>query len=116
MRRTASIRTSAVRKDIDETHCVRCNSRCVSPPADSLPSQRGETWNDTDAINRHREMTPSQRIALAIEASRAALLFAARAGRDPDSNCGKYHPRRCRYSGPNGDEIHHLVRGHPGRW
>ena len=41
-----------------------------------LPSQRGETWNDTEAINRHREMTPSERVALAIEASRAALLFA----------------------------------------
>jgi hypothetical protein len=40
-----------------------------------LPSQRGETWNDTGAINRHREMTPSQRVALAIEASRAALMF-----------------------------------------
>ena len=42
----------------------------------NLPSQRGETWNDTEAINRHRQMTPSQRVALAIEASRAALLFA----------------------------------------
>jgi hypothetical protein len=44
------------------------------PPG--LPSERGETWNDTEAINRHRSMTPSQRVALAIEASRAALLFA----------------------------------------
>ena len=41
-----------------------------------LPSQRGETWNDTESINRHREMTPAERVALAIEASRAALLFA----------------------------------------
>jgi hypothetical protein len=41
-----------------------------------LASQRGETWNDTEAINRHREMTPSQRVALAVEASRAALMFA----------------------------------------
>jgi hypothetical protein len=48
----------------------------VSEPAKILPSERGETWNDTEAINRHREMTPSQRVALAIEASRAALLFA----------------------------------------
>ncbi|MDA0166004.1 hypothetical protein OM076_37415 [Solirubrobacter ginsenosidimutans] len=47
-------------------------------PAD-LPSQRGEIWNDTDAIARHRAMTPSQRLTLAIEVSRAALLF-ARAG------------------------------------
>jgi hypothetical protein len=48
-----------------------------------LPSQRGETWNDTEAINRHREMTPSQRLALAIEASRAALRFAEGA-REPN--------------------------------
>jgi hypothetical protein len=47
----------------------------IDPSAD-LPSQRGETWNDTAAINRHRAMTPSQRVALAIEISRAALLFA----------------------------------------
>jgi hypothetical protein len=38
--------------------------------ASDLPSQRGETWNDTEAINRHR---PSQRLALAIKVSRAAL-------------------------------------------
>jgi hypothetical protein len=47
----------------------------VTPEAE-LPSQRGETWNDTEAIDRHREMTPSQRVALAIEASRAALMIA----------------------------------------
>jgi hypothetical protein len=52
--------------------------------AADLPSQRGETWNDTEAINRHREMTPSQRLALAIEASRAALRFAEGA-RKPDA-------------------------------
>jgi hypothetical protein len=40
------------------------------------PSRRGETWNDTEAINRHRTMTPSQRVALAIQISRAALRFA----------------------------------------
>lgn len=40
-----------------------------------LPSERGETWNDAEAINRHREMTPSQRVTLAIEVSRAALRF-----------------------------------------
>jgi len=50
-------------------------SHVSNPPAE-LPSLRGETWNDTEAINRHREMTPSQRVALAIEASRAALMFA----------------------------------------
>jgi hypothetical protein len=48
----------------------------VTTPAAALPSQRGETWNDTEAINRHREMTPSQRVGLAIEASRTALMFA----------------------------------------
>jgi hypothetical protein len=41
-----------------------------------LASERGETWNDTEAINRYREMTPAQRVALAIEASRAALMIA----------------------------------------
>jgi adenylate kinase len=46
-------------------------------------SQRGETWNDTEAINRHREMTPTQRVALAIQISRAALRF-AHAKRVPD--------------------------------
>ena len=45
-----------------------------------LPSQRGETWNDTEAINRHRLMTPSERVALCIEISRTALMFEA-AGR-----------------------------------
>jgi len=44
--------------------------------SNTLPSQRGETWNDTEAINRHRVMTPSQRVALAIQISRAALQFA----------------------------------------
>ena len=53
-----------------------CHASAVSTPPNDLPSQRGETWNDTEAINRHREMTPSQRVALAIEVSRAALLFA----------------------------------------
>jgi hypothetical protein len=41
-----------------------------------LPSQRGEMWNDTEAINRHREMAPAERVALAIQISRAALQFA----------------------------------------
>jgi hypothetical protein len=48
----------------------------VTSPQAALPSQRGETWNDTEAISRHRAMTPSQRVALAIEISRAALRFA----------------------------------------
>jgi hypothetical protein len=55
----------------------------VASPEASLPSQRGETWNDTEAIARHRAMTPSQRVALAIEISRAALRF-AQAERVPD--------------------------------
>jgi hypothetical protein len=61
-------------------------SRVRTPPV-QLPSQRGETWNDTEAIDRHRAMTPSQRVALAIEASRAALLFAegGHATHDPAS-------------------------------
>jgi hypothetical protein len=46
-----------------------------TPPADR-PSQRGETWNDSEAIDRHRLLTPAERVALAIEASRAALRFA----------------------------------------
>jgi hypothetical protein len=54
----------------------RCDHRSVVSPEAERPSQRGETWNDTDAINRHRALTPSQRVALAIEISRAALRFA----------------------------------------
>jgi hypothetical protein len=71
MRSTASTRICAARSPND----VPSPCHAVRVP-DELPSQRGETWNDTEAINRHRQMTPSQRIALAIEASRAALLFA----------------------------------------
>jgi hypothetical protein len=55
----------------------------MANPEEELPSQRGETWNDTEAIARHRAMTPSQRVALAIEISRAALRF-AQAERVPD--------------------------------
>jgi hypothetical protein len=56
----------------------------VATSAADLPSQRGETWNDTEAIARHRDMTPAQRVMLAIEASRAAMRFAegARIGDD----------------------------------
>jgi hypothetical protein len=49
-----------------------------------LPSQRGETWNDTDAIDTHRELTASQRVARANEISRAALAVAASARRSHD--------------------------------
>jgi hypothetical protein len=35
------------------------------------------TWNTPEDIERHREMTPEQRIKKAIELSRAALRFAA---------------------------------------
>jgi hypothetical protein len=38
--------------------------------------QRTKTWNDPQSIDRHRELSPSERIRLAIEASRAALRFA----------------------------------------
>ena len=61
----------------------RCDHRKVVSPDAELPSQRGETWNDTEAIARHRAMTPSQRVALAIEISRAALRF-TQAQRVPD--------------------------------
>ena len=58
----------------------------VTSPQAALPSQRGETWNDTEAINRHREMTPSQRVALAVEASRAALMIAEAKRRADERN------------------------------
>jgi hypothetical protein len=63
------------------------------PSPRDRPSERGETWNDTEAIDRHREMTPEQRVALAIEVSRAALRFAEagrRAGlwREPSADVG----------------------------
>jgi hypothetical protein len=45
-----------------------------------LPPQRGETWNDTAT---HRLATPSERVAKAIQVSRAALRFAY-ATRVPD--------------------------------
>ncbi len=66
---------------------MRCHDRRVGSNPDALPSQRGETWNDTEAINRHRSMTPAERVALAIEASRAALRFAdgARVSDEPDA-------------------------------
>jgi hypothetical protein len=67
----------------DQTIAGRCDHRNVVSPESELPSQRGETWNDAEAIARHRAMTPSQRVALAIEISRAALLFAY-AERVPD--------------------------------
>jgi hypothetical protein len=54
----------------------RCDHRAPGQAVSRSPSPRAETCNDTEAINRHREMTPSERVALAIEASRAALLFA----------------------------------------
>ena len=34
------------------------------------------TWNDPERIAYHRSLTPSERVRLAIEASRAALMFA----------------------------------------
>jgi hypothetical protein len=56
---------------------ARCHDpRVGSNPSTDRPSQRGETWNDSEAIDRHRLLTPAERVALAIEASRAALRFA----------------------------------------
>jgi hypothetical protein len=37
---------------------------------------RSNTWNDPRSIDRHRDMSPAERLRLAIEASRAALRFA----------------------------------------
>lgn len=54
-----------------------------------LPSQRGETWIDTKAIDRHRQLTASQRVARAMEISRAALAIAASARR---SNATAFAP------------------------
>jgi len=34
------------------------------------------TWNDAARIAAHRAMSPAQRVALALQASRAALRFA----------------------------------------
>jgi hypothetical protein len=34
------------------------------------------TWNDTASIDRHRTMTPAQRVSKALQISRAALRFA----------------------------------------
>ena len=39
-------------------------------------TQRTNTWNDRRTIDRHRELSPAERLRLAIEASRAALRFA----------------------------------------
>ena len=40
------------------------------------PGTATGTWNDQDCIDRHRELSPDERVRLAIEASRAALRFA----------------------------------------
>jgi len=47
----------------------------TAPPPPSPPAQRA-TWNDADRIAAHRALSPEQRVALALEASRAALRFA----------------------------------------
>lgn len=36
----------------------------------------GGTWNTPEAIERHRRMTPEERVRKAIELSRAAIRFA----------------------------------------
>jgi hypothetical protein len=50
--------------------------RAVPDPRREQISTAHHTWNDADRIAAHRAMTPSQRLALAIEARRAALRFA----------------------------------------
>lgn len=44
--------------------------------APSTPSTPGETWNSPQRIAIHRGLSPSERLQLTIEASRAALRFA----------------------------------------
>lgn len=49
------------------------NAKSVqSPPS----PQADRTWNTPEAIARHREMTPEQRLRAAIALSQAALRFA----------------------------------------
>ena len=81
MPQTASTPICVARPRVDVA--IPCNALGVSEAPKLLPSQRGETWNDTATINRHRLMTPSERVAKAIEVSRAALRF-AHAKRVPD--------------------------------
>jgi hypothetical protein len=40
------------------------------------PAKPLATWNDPERIAIHRELPPSERVRLTIEASRAALRFA----------------------------------------
>jgi hypothetical protein len=40
------------------------------------PGKRPATWNDRGRIAVHRDLPPSERVRLTIEASRAALRFA----------------------------------------
>lgn len=50
--------------------------RVVSKAAPRTARLSAETWNDSERIAVHRALTPSERIRLTIEASRAALRFA----------------------------------------
>ena len=72
-----------------DPECVRCNARCnenqSTYPVIMIPrmaheprdrDQRTNTWNDPRSIDRNRELSPAERLRLAIEASRAALRFA----------------------------------------
>ena len=45
-------------------------------PVDPHPPRGLPTWNDPVQIAVHRRLTPSARVRLTIEASRAALRFA----------------------------------------
>jgi hypothetical protein len=40
------------------------------------PQRRSASWNDAGRIALHRRLSPSERVRLTIEASRAALRFA----------------------------------------
>jgi hypothetical protein len=42
----------------------------------AMGDDKSFTWNDRASIAAHREMSPAQRVALALQASRAALRFA----------------------------------------
>jgi hypothetical protein len=48
----------------------------AAPVEPHSPQTQPGTWNDPVRIEVHRQLTPSARIALMIEASRAVLRFA----------------------------------------
>jgi hypothetical protein len=77
----------------EELAALRCNARCndLAMPSGApalldvvdrealephRPAKLPATWNDRERILVHRDLPPSERIRLTIEASRAALRFA----------------------------------------